>query len=80
MLDEPLGALDRSLRERLLVETRKILRDRGVTALVVTHDREEAAALSHRLALMRDGAIVQSGTLDEILTQPADDWVEGFLG
>lgn len=80
MLDEPLGALDRSLRERLLVETRKILRDKGVTALVVTHDRDEASALSHRLALMRDGTIVQSGTLDEILTRPADDWVDGFLG
>jgi thiamine transport system ATP-binding protein len=80
MLDEPLGALDRSLRERLLVETRAILRDRGVTALVVTHDRDEASALSHRLALMRDGTIVQSGTLEEILSRPADDWVETFLG
>jgi len=80
MLDEPLGALDRSLRERLLIETRRILRDRGVTALVVTHDRDEAAALSHRLALMREGAIVQSGTLDEILADPADDWVKRFLG
>jgi ABC-type Fe3+/spermidine/putrescine transport system ATPase subunit len=80
MLDEPLGALDRSLRERLLVETRSILRERGVTALVVTHDRDEAAALSHRLALMRDGAIVQSGTLDQILADPADEWVREFLG
>ena len=80
MLDEPLGALDRSLRERLLVETRAILRDRGVTALVVTHDRDEASALSHRLALMRDGTIVQSGTVEEILARPADEWVETFLG
>ena len=80
MLDEPLGALDRSLRERLLVETRRILTDRGVTALVVTHDRDEAAAFSDRLALMRDGAIVQTGTLDEILAEPADDWVKTFLG
>jgi thiamine transport system ATP-binding protein len=80
MLDEPLGALDRSLRERLLVETRRILTDRRVTALVVTHDRDEAAAFSDRLALMRDGAIVQTGTLDEILAEPADDWVKTFLG
>lgn len=79
MLDEPLGALDRALRERLMVETRQILTDRGVTALVVTHDREEAAALSDRLALMRKGTIVQSGTLDEILASPADDWVRSFL-
>jgi glycine betaine/proline transport system ATP-binding protein len=47
---------------------------------VVTHDREEAAALSDRLALMRDGAIVQSGTLEELLANPVDDWVKTFLG
>jgi ABC-type Fe3+/spermidine/putrescine transport system ATPase subunit len=80
MLDEPLGALDRALRERLMVDTRRILSDRGVTALVVTHDREEAEALSDRIALMRDGTIVQSGTLAEILAHPTDDWVRDFLG
>jgi thiamine transport system ATP-binding protein len=80
MLDEPLGALDRALRERLVTETRQILLDLGVTALVVTHDREEAAALSDRLALMRDGTIVQSGTLEELLANPIDDWVKTFLG
>jgi thiamine transport system ATP-binding protein len=79
MLDEPLGALDRALRERLMVETRSILQGRGVTSLVVTHDREEAAALSDRLAVMRDGAIVQSGNLEELLAKPADDWVREFL-
>jgi thiamine transport system ATP-binding protein len=80
MLDEPLGALDRSLRERLLGETRRILEERGVTAIVVTHDREEAAALSDRLALMRAGTIVQTGTLDEVLAHPVDEWVTEFLG
>ncbi|MGH2748548.1 MAG: ABC transporter ATP-binding protein, partial [Actinomycetota bacterium] len=80
MLDEPLGALDRALRERLMLETRQILTDRAVTALVVTHDREEAVTLSDRLALMRDGTIVQSGTLPDILAHPADAWVEDFLG
>ena len=80
MLDEPLGALDRALRERLMVETRQILTDRGVTALVVTHDREEAVALSDRLAIMRDGTIIQSGPLPAILAQPVDDWVRDFLG
>jgi ABC-type Fe3+/spermidine/putrescine transport system ATPase subunit len=79
MLDEPLGALDRALRERLMTETRQILTERGVTTLVVTHDREEADALSDRLALMRDGTIVQSGTLEELLDHPADDWVKDFL-
>ncbi|MGH8949642.1 MAG: ABC transporter ATP-binding protein [Acidimicrobiia bacterium] len=80
MLDEPLGALDRALRDRLMVDTRRILSDRGVTALVVTHDREEAEALSDRIALMRDGTIVQSGTIAEILAHPTDDWVRDFLG
>lgn len=80
MLDEPLGALDRALRERLMVETREILDERGVTALIVTHDREEAEALSHRLALMRAGTIVQSGTLADLIAHPADAWVSEFLG
>jgi ABC-type Fe3+/spermidine/putrescine transport system ATPase subunit len=79
MLDEPLGALDRNLREKLISETRDILEKRGVTAIVVTHDRDEAVRISDRLALMRDGVIVQSGTLTEILANPADDWVRAFL-
>ncbi len=80
MLDEPLGALDRALRDRLMVDTRRILSDGGVTALVVTHDQEEAEALSDRIALMREGSIVQSGALPDLLAHPADDWVRDFLG
>jgi len=80
MLDEPLGALDRALRERLMIDTRRILSDRGVTALVVTHDRAEAEALSDRIALMREGSIVQTGTLADILAHPVDKWVRSFLG
>lgn len=80
MLDEPMGALDRHLRERLITETRALLRDRQATAIVVTHDREEAAAISDRLALMRSGTIVQTGTLTEILANPVDEWVTSFLG
>lgn len=79
MLDEPLGSLDRHLRERLVVETRTLLTERKVTALVVTHDREEAALLSNRLALMREGTIVQTGTPEQILAAPADKWVTEFL-
>lgn len=79
MLDEPLGSLDRHLRERLVVETRSLLTGRKVTGLVVTHDREEAVALSDRLALMREGTIVQTGTLEEILANPVDAWVTEFL-
>lgn len=80
MLDEPLGALDRNLRQKLVVDTRTVLEERNVTGLVVTHDREEAVAMSDRLALMREGTIVQTGRLDEILAQPVDEWVATFLG
>jgi ABC-type Fe3+/spermidine/putrescine transport system ATPase subunit len=79
MLDEPLGALDRSLRDRLVSETRQLLEEREVTAIVVTHDRDEAAAMSDRLAIMREGSIVQIGILQEILAAPADDWVRDFV-
>ncbi|MGH3650730.1 MAG: ABC transporter ATP-binding protein [Acidimicrobiia bacterium] len=80
MLDEPLGALDRNLRRTLVTDTRKVLEVRDVTAIVVTHDREEAVALSDRLAVMREGTIVQTGHLDAILANPVDDWVSTFLG
>jgi ABC-type Fe3+/spermidine/putrescine transport system ATPase subunit len=80
MLDEPVGALDRNLRQRLVADTRQTLVERGVTAIVVTHDREEAVTLSDSMALMRQGRIVQAGSLDEILANPADPWVSEFLG
>lgn len=79
MLDEPLGALDRNLRRHLLDEIAGILDERALTGIVVTHDREEAVALSDRLALMRDGTIVQTGTLEDLLADPVDDWVSDFL-
>lgn len=79
MLDEPLGALDRNLRDRLIVETRELLERRGATALIVTHDRDEAASLSDRLALMREGRIVQTGTIEELMRNPVDNWVTDFL-
>jgi ABC-type Fe3+/spermidine/putrescine transport system ATPase subunit len=79
MLDEPLGALDRNLRQHLVENTRTILIERKVTGIVVTHDRDEAVALSDRLALMRDGQIVQTGSVGEILANPVDEWVREFL-
>jgi ABC-type Fe3+/spermidine/putrescine transport system ATPase subunit len=79
MLDEPLGALDRNLRQRLVSDTRSLLEQRDVTAIVVTHDRDEAVAMSNRLAVMRQGTIVQTGTLEQLLAAPADDWVRQFL-
>ena len=80
MFDEPLGALDRRLREYLIVEIREILRESGVPAIYVTHDQAEAFALAHRVMLLNDGEIVQSGSPEEIMDQPASTWVAEFLG
>ena len=80
MFDEPLGALDRRLREYLIVEIREILRASGVPAIYVTHDQAEAFALAHRVILLNDGEIVQSGSPEEIMAQPASTWVAEFLG
>ncbi len=80
MLDEPLGALDRNLRERLLDELPAILRRAGVTAITVTHDQEEAFALADRVVLMREGRVVQVGAPEAVYRQPASSWVARFLG
>ncbi|MEO7351428.1 MAG: ABC transporter ATP-binding protein [Marmoricola sp.] len=80
LLDEPLSSLDRGLRERLASDLHDILRNAGATAMLVTHDQEEAFAVADRMAVMRDGRIVQSGTLDEVWRGPADGWTAQFLG
>jgi thiamine transport system ATP-binding protein len=80
LLDEPLSALDRNLRERLAGDLRQILVAAGTTALLVTHDQEEAFAVADRMAVMRAGRVVQSGTLDEVWRGPVDGEVAAFLG
>ncbi|MFF7332508.1 ATP-binding cassette domain-containing protein [Streptomyces sp. NPDC008150] len=80
MLDEPLGQLDRSLRERLVVELRELFRTLGTTVLAVTHDQGEAFALADRVVVMREGRIAQSGTPLEVWQRPADPFVARFLG
>jgi len=80
MLDEPLGALDRPLRERLLEELRLILRRLHQTALYVTHDQEEAFAIADRVAIMHAGRLVQVGTPAEVYLRPASRFVAEFLG
>ncbi|MBO9522562.1 MAG: ABC transporter ATP-binding protein [Nocardioidaceae bacterium] len=80
LLDEPLSALDRGLRERLAGDLHDILRAAGTTALLVTHDHEEAFAIADRMVVMRDGAVVQDGSLDEVWSRPADAWAARFLG
>ena len=80
MLDEPLGSLDRALREELLNELRTILKRVGVTTLYVTHDQQEAFAIADRVLIMDRGQIVQQGTPQQVYRQPASPWVARFLG
>ena len=80
LLDEPLGALDAKLRRSLKVELKALQEEVGITFLYVTHDQEEALTMSDRLAVMRDGKIVQLGSPDQVYEQPADTYVADFLG
>jgi ABC-type Fe3+/spermidine/putrescine transport system ATPase subunit len=80
MLDEPLGALDRTLREQLSRELRRILRETKVPAIYVTHDQEEAYAIADRLLLLHDGIILQSGKPHEFYHHPRNVWVAEFFG
>ncbi len=80
LLDEPLSALDRGLRERLAHDLRDILVAAGTTALLVTHDQEEAFAVADRMALMRAGRVVQAGTVDDVWRSPVDAEAARFLG
>jgi spermidine/putrescine transport system ATP-binding protein len=80
LLDEPLGALDAKLRRSLKVELKALQEQVGITFLYVTHDQEEALTMSDRLAVMRDGQVVQIGPPAEVYESPADTYVADFLG
>ncbi|MGZ5405207.1 MAG: ABC transporter ATP-binding protein [Nocardioides sp.] len=80
LLDEPLSALDAGLRERLAGDLRQILRAAGTTALLVTHDHDEAFAIADRLAVMRAGRIVQQGEIADVWRAPVDAATALFLG
>jgi thiamine transport system ATP-binding protein len=80
LLDEPLSALDRALREQLAMDLAGVLRIAGATALVVTHDHDEAFTLADRVAVMRAGRIVQTGPPDEVWRRPVDEDTARFLG
>jgi len=80
MFDEPLGALDRILREQLVEQLRALLKRLHLTALYVTHDQDEAFAIADRLIVLNAGAIEQSGTPTEIYNHPANTFVARFLG
>jgi spermidine/putrescine ABC transporter ATP-binding subunit len=80
LLDEPLGALDRKLREEMQLELRRIHGELGTTFVYVTHDQEEALSMSDRLVVMRDGRIEQDGPPHEVYDAPANLWVADFVG
>lgn len=80
LLDEPLGALDRKLRDEMQRELRRVQGELGATFLYVTHDQEEAFGMADRLAVMRDGRFAQIGAPDAVYDAPRDSWVARFVG
>lgn len=80
LADEPFSNLDAALRKRLRAEVRSILLEAETTTIMVTHDQEEALAVSDRLALMNNGQVVQTGPPDHVYRNPATSWVAEFLG
>jgi thiamine transport system ATP-binding protein len=80
MLDEPLGSLDRSLRERLTVELRDLFVRLGITAITVTHDQAEAFTLADRVVVLRDGRVLQAGRPVDVWRAPVNAFVARFLG
>jgi len=80
LLDEPLGALDKGLREDMQVELRALQRRLGITAIMVTHDQEEALTLADKIAIMHGGRLEQVGTPADIYERPETRFVAGFIG
>jgi len=80
LLDEPMSALDRQIREQTQIELVRILDQVGVTCVMVTHDQDEAMTMAHRLAVMSEGQIVQSGTPQEVYAFPNSSFVAAFIG
>lgn len=79
LLDEPLGALDPMIRSDLQVDLREIFANLGTTVLMVTHDLGEAAFFGDTVVFMRDGLIVQQGSMEHLLREPADEFVRRFI-
>jgi putative spermidine/putrescine transport system ATP-binding protein len=80
LMDEPLSNLDAALRIELRTEIKRIYQERGLTVLYVTHDQEEALSLATRLVVLRKGRLEQTGTPQEVYTNPASAYVAGFMG
>ncbi|QRM57365.1 ABC transporter ATP-binding protein [Sinorhizobium sp. BG8] len=80
LLDEPLGALDKKLREKMQLELKRMQHEAGITFIVVTHDQEEALVMADRMAILKDGKLLQCGSPEEIYEAPADRFVANFIG
>lgn len=80
LMDEPLGALDKNLREQMQLEIKRIQGELGATVVYVTHDQEEALTMSDRIAVMADGRTAQLGTPADLYERPANHWVASFIG
>ena len=80
LLDEPFGSLDAALRASVRADVERVLRETGTTAVLVTHDQDEALSLADQIAVLRDGRIVQSGSPDDVYAHPADPAVARFVG
>ncbi|MHC4609681.1 MAG: ABC transporter ATP-binding protein [Planctomycetota bacterium] len=80
LLDEPLAALDRKLRQQMQFELKKLQHDVGITFIVVTHDQEEALAMADRIALLNQGRIAQLGSAEELYEEPRNHFVADFIG
>jgi len=80
LLDEPFASLDPPTRESLIEDLASILQQTRTTVILATHDRLEALRLSHRLAVIKDGEILQTGSPEEVVNRPIDEWVASFVG
>ncbi|MCZ4353667.1 ABC transporter ATP-binding protein [Roseovarius aestuarii] len=80
LLDEPLGALDKKLRGDMQLELKRIQHEFGITFIIVTHDQEEALVMADRVAILKDGKLLQSGTPREIYEQPGSRFAADFIG
>jgi putative spermidine/putrescine transport system ATP-binding protein len=80
LMDEPLGSLDKRLRQQLQLELRRLQREVGITTIYVTHDQEEAFSMSDRIAVLNDGLTSQVGTPEDIYRAPVDEFVAHFVG
>jgi spermidine/putrescine ABC transporter ATP-binding subunit len=80
LLDEPLGALDKKLREKMQLELKRLQHEAGITFVIVTHDQEEALVMADRMAILKDGRLLQVGTPEDIYERPGDRFVANFIG